>query len=73
MVLPNSAQKQTFMDKIFTVKVPDLHCISYELEILQEKIFMAILQPTNSFDLNILGYAVELVITICMCVHSSVH
>ena len=41
-VLPNSAQKQIFMDKIFVVMVPVMHYIYYELEISREKIFTAI-------------------------------
>ena len=47
-VLPNSDQKQIFRDKVFVVKVPAMHCISYELEISWEKIFMALLGPMKS-------------------------
>ena len=47
-VLPNSAQKQIFMDKIFVVKLPAVHCSCYEVEILREKIFAAMLRPTKS-------------------------
>ena len=36
-VLPNSAQKQIFMDKIFVVKLPATHYSYYEVEISREK------------------------------------
>ena len=43
VVLPNSAQKQIFVDKIFVVQLPATPCIRYELEISWEKHFAAIL------------------------------
>lgn len=33
------------------VKLPATHCSHYELEILQEKIFMATLRPANSANI----------------------
>ena len=53
MVLPKSAQEQIFMNKIFMVELPATPCICYELEILQEKFFVAVLQPAKS--MKILG------------------
>ena len=32
-VLPSSAQKQIFMDKIVVVKLPATHCICYDYEL----------------------------------------
>ena len=46
-VLPNSAQKQIFMDKIFVVKLPATHCSCYEVEISQEKYFAAMFRPVK--------------------------
>ena len=38
MVLPNFAQKQIFMDKVFMIKLPATLCICYELAISWEKV-----------------------------------
>ena len=49
------------MDKIFVVKFPAMHYISFELEILREKIFADILRPVKSvkiFNLENLSYMV---------------
>ena len=42
-VMPKSAQKQIFVDKIFVFKLPATPCICYELEISQEKTFAVML------------------------------
>ena len=42
-VLPIPVQKQIFADKLIMVKLPAMPCISYEFEISQEKIFVALL------------------------------
>ena len=67
-VLPNSAQKQIFTDKIFTVKFPAMHCVSFELEISREKVFVAILWPAKSA--KILGYNNYGNIDTMSCMHS---
>ena len=41
--LPNCVQKQIFSDKIFVVQLPAMPHICYELDILWEKFFMAVL------------------------------
>ena len=57
VVLLNSAQKTNFMDKCSQFKLPTTSCIRYELEILWEKIFVAVFQPVKSTKTSkLLGY-----------------
>ena len=56
MVLPNSAQKQIFMDEIFVVR---LSCIRWKHGISPEELSAALLRlvkSINIFNFEILGY-----------------